>query len=346
MTTLQAFTGGLRKVKQNKRLVSFAWFVNFSLALVLAIPMLNQLDSYIAPSVNEEQLLQRWDDNWYYSFRMDFEKSEIARMLNYSILGPAPFVSSVDGILNGAGFRAVAGFLVDLFWRFQFRPSTLSLLTLLLIVYTLVNTYLAGGFISAYAEDSHFTLKDFLSKGATYFGRFFRLFLLSLILFYLFFNVFDLLNRGIYELTSNSPSEMTPFVYYMIRNVLFFFLLGLFVMWFDYAKIRIVVDGRWSALGAFGTGVKFSFTNFGRTFPIVLLLTIIGVVLMALFGVLEGLIPQTGYWTILVVFLLQQVYVFFRMWLKASFYATQTVLFRGLSAEQYASTIEPYARTA
>jgi hypothetical protein len=346
MTTFQAFTSGLKKVKENKRLVFFAWFINFSLALILAVPMLNQLDSYIAPTVNEEQLLQHWDDNWYYSFRMDFEKSEIARMLNYSILGSAPIVSGVDGILNGAGLRAVTGFLVDLLWRFQFKPSALSLLTLLLIVYTLINTYLAGGFISTFAGDSHFTLKDFLSKGATYFGRFFRLFLLSLILFYLLFIVFDLCNRGIYGLTSNSPSEMTPFVYYMVRNALFFFLLGLFVMWFDYAKIRIVVDGRWSALGAFGTGVRFSFANFGKTFPLVLLLTIIGVVLMALFGIFEGLVPQTGYWTILVVFLLQQIYVFFRMWLKASFYATQTVLFSGLSMEQHESNIEPYTRTA
>jgi hypothetical protein len=58
---------------------------------------------------------------------------------------------------------------------------------------------------------------------------------------------------------------------------------------------------------------------------------------------LEQLIPQTGYWTILAVFLIAQIYMFFRIWLKAAFYGTQTALFQGLSAEQHASLIDPAA---
>jgi hypothetical protein len=340
MTTIQAFSEGLKKVNRSKRLVFYVWFVNFAIAMLLAIPLLNQLDAYIAPTINEERLLQRWDDNWYQTFRADFEKNDIASLLNYSILGYAPFATNLNGILNGAGIRSIAGFFIDLFTKFEFRTGGLGILSLLLLFYTLLSTYFAGGFISAYSQDSTFTLKEFLSKGATYFGRFFRLFLLSLLLFYLFALLIDSLNHGIASITANSPTEMTPFLWYFIRNLFFFFLLAVFMMWFDYAKIRFIVDDRWSALGAFGAGVKFSIKNFGSTFPLVLLLTILGIALMALYGFLEHLIPQTGYWTILIVFFLEQLYMLFRICVKALFYGTQTALFQGLSAEQHASQID------
>jgi hypothetical protein len=64
---------------------------------------------------------------------------------------------------------------------------------------------------------------------------------------------------------------------------------------------------------------------------------------MVLFGFLEHAIPQTGYWTILVVFLLEQIYIFFRIWIKATFYGTQTVLFQRISTEQHASLIDAAA---
>ncbi len=339
MTTVQAFTQGFSRVNHSKRLVFFVWFVNFALAMLLALPLRNQLESYIGPTVQEEQLLQKWDDNWYRTFRADFEKSQIARLFNYSVLGYAPFVTNLDGVLSGNAIRTIGGFLIGLFTKFDF--SAVGILSLLLLLYTLLSTYFAGGFISAYTEESTLSLKEFLSKGAAYFGRFFRLFILSLIFFSLFFALMDEINQGIASATANSPTEMTPFVWYMVRNVFFFFLLAVFIMWFDYAKIRLVVDNRWSALGAFGTGIKFTFTHFGKTLPLVIVLTVLGVVLMALFGILEHLIPQTGYWTILLVFLFEQLYVFFRIWLKAAYLGTQTVLFQGLSAEQHASLVEP-----
>lgn len=340
MTTIQAFSSGFRKVSRNKRLVFFVWFVNLAIASVMAIPLLNQLDSYIAPTINEEQLLQHWDDNWYQTYRADFEKSNVASLLSYSVLGYAPFATGLNNVIGGAGIRPIAGFFMDLFTRFEVRTGSLSLLLLLLLFYTLLGTFFASGFISAYTEDISCSLKEFLAKGASWFGRFFRLWILSLIVFYLLTVLVGYVNQGIAGMTANSPSEMTPFVWYMVRNVVFFFLLAIVIMWFDYAKIRLVADNRWSALGAFGTGVKFTFSNFGKTFPLALLLTILGLALMAVYGFLEHLIPQTGYWTILMVFVLEQLYMFFRIWIKASFYGSQTVLFQGLSAEHHTLRVD------
>ena len=335
MNTLSAFSKGLTKVNGSKRFILFAWFLNLVFGLILAWPMLNQLDAYIAPTIHEESLLRQFDENWYGTFRIDLEKSEIARMLNLTVFGTAPFYSHLDGVLSGNAIRAIGGFLKEWVTGFEFRPGTFGLLTLLLLMYTLVGTFLAGGFISAYALERSLTIKEFLAKASIYFGRFFRLFLISVILFYIVALLIDLLNRGIAGATATSPSEMTPFVFYMIRNVVVFFVLAILVTCFDYAKIRLVVDDRWSAIGAFGTGFKFTFKNFGKTFPLVLLLVLLGVVLMAIYGFLENLLPQTGYWTILIVFILQQLYMIGRLWLKGLFYASQTVLFTGISAAQH-----------
>ncbi|HTP13972.1 MAG TPA: hypothetical protein VMM37_10085, partial [Bacteroidota bacterium] len=73
------------------------------------------------------------------------------------------------------------------------------------------------------------------------------------------------------------------------------------------------------------------------------ILTVVGVVLMTLYALLEHAIPQTGYWTVLTVFFIAQVYVFLRIWLKATFYGSQTVLFQGLSAEQHAGLVDATA---
>jgi len=45
---------------------------------------------------------------------------------------------------------------------------------------------------------------------------------------------------------------------------------------------------------------------------------------------LQGSVGMTGYWSILLVFFLQQVYVGSRLWLKATWYASQTKLYQGI----------------
>jgi len=52
-------------------LVLFAWVVNISLALLVALPMFAILDSYIGGTLYEETLMQRMDDNWLQTFKED-----------------------------------------------------------------------------------------------------------------------------------------------------------------------------------------------------------------------------------------------------------------------------------
>jgi hypothetical protein len=58
------------------------------------------------------------------------------------------------------------------------------------------------------------------------------------------------------------------------------------------------------------------------------LLSFLGVILIAVYALLESQIPQDSYWPLFVLFLLQQLYVIARLWVRASFYACQTHYYR------------------
>lgn len=341
MTIAQAFSTGIAKVNSSKRFITFVWIVNVLVAGILAVPMMNQLENYIRDSGKEQSLLGSVDDNWFQSYQDDFQKSEIARTLDYSIFGYAPFMHHLDGVLSGSVVKRIGGFLYDVVFRFHLDFSQFTLLTWLALLYALANTFFAGGFISAYAAEWPSTVSEFLVEGAKYFGRFFRLSLISFLLYYLFFVWFvDWANRGIPLWTQNEPSEMTPYVFYMGRNAIVLIVLALMMMSFDYAKIRLVLDGRYSALGATGAGFRFAFGHFFRTFGLYLLLCLFGLGLILVYSFLNSLVRQTGYWTILLVFVIQQVYLFFRIWLKASFYATQTVFCQRAIHDQYTAAMK------
>ncbi len=339
MTTIQHFKHGISKTRQTKRMILFAWFVNLSLALLLAFPFRNQWDTYVRNTNADERLMQAMDENWLGTYRFDFQNNEVMRLFDYSMFGYAPFFQHAQGILNGSVVRSVGSFFTDFVFGFKVVPSHFGILSLLALLYAVVNSFIGGGFIGMYAREHRSSFTDFLTDGAKHFGRFFRLSLMSVIFYALFFSiVMSWVNSSIQSWTQGDPSEMTPYTYYMVRNGLFAILLATFTMCIDYAKIRIVVDDRMSSILAFFAGFRFGFKNFGKTFGLYLILCLVGFLLMFVYGWLEGQFPQNAYWEILAVMLIQQAYMIGYFWLKANFYASQTSLYQDtLQKEQKAA---------
>ncbi len=341
---ISAFRQGAARVQQSKRMVIFAWLVNVTLTLAVALPMLSQLENYVKGTVLEERLVQSVDPNWFQTFLRDQDSNPLARFFNYSIFGVAPFLDHYEAYLAGIAIKNIARFLIDLIFSFSVSAQYLHILSLLAFAYLLSSTFLAGGFVGIYAKSYRASFPEFLAEGGKYFGRFFRLSLLSLIVYYLLFILlFDWWGGAIPGWTANEPSEMTPFIYYMIKNVVVILLLGFVTLCFDYAKVRMVVDDRVSALFAVGAAVTFAVKHFWSTSGLYLLLSLVGVLCIGIYGFVERQIPQTGYWTILFVFFLQQLYMLARFWVKASFYASQTDLYQKLAMtdHRFANPVTP-----
>ncbi|MCI0707540.1 MAG: hypothetical protein L0Y80_08675 [Ignavibacteriae bacterium] len=324
---IQSLKRGFANVNKTKRMVFFAWVLNVAFGLTLALPLFDQLNDYLRTTVREDELLNGFSANWYESWKADMHGSELAQQVNYTIFGYAPFLNHTEAVLGGTVVKAAGRFFYALVVEWTFTaPDILAMLT---FAYVLISTFLAGAFIGTYARDYRMSFTEFLQEGAKYFGRFFRLSLLSLLVYFVMFLwLFDWVSRGIPVWTANEPNELTPFLYYIIKNVLVLFLLALVTMCVDYAKVRIVVEDRISAMIALIAGARFAFKNFRSTFGVYLLLTLLGAGLIALYAVVEKQIPQHTYWMILLAFVLGQLYLLARMWLKASFYASQTALFQ------------------
>jgi hypothetical protein len=329
MKIISSLKHGLRQVARTKRMILFAWFVNVLFASVLAIPFLNILDGYLRDTVMDEKILQQMDPSWFETFRLDFEKSDLVRPVDYTIFGYAPFLSQLDAVLNGQFVKSAGNFLYNLIFRLEVNPRYASVFVLLGLLYACLTSFLAGGFISMYSKDYRSTFTEFLTDGAKYFGKFFRLALVALLIYYLLFILlFDWISAAIPRWTQNAPSEETSYLYYMVRGVVVLLFLSVLAMIFDYARIRIVVDVRTSALLASLAGARFAFGSFIQTYGLYLLLSFLGVILIAVYALLESQIPQDSYWPLFALFLLQQLYVIARLWVRASFYACQTHYYR------------------
>ncbi len=336
MNILTALKEGVSKVNSSKRMVVFAWLVGVTITLVAALPMLKQLEDAIGPTVFEEKLLEQIDVNWAQTFRANNESNSLARSLDVSIFDSAPFFRHANQFVRGEAISDVGTFLTDLIFRFTVNTKVVDAVFFLSIIYLLASTFLAGGFVGIFSKEYQCTFTEFLTEGAKYFGRFFRLSLVALVVsMILFLIIFDPITQGIPRWTENDPSEMTPFVYYMIRNGLVVILFGLLLMSLDYAKARIVVDERASAILAFIAGVKFAFRHFRYTAPLYLLLAAIGLVFILIYSLLQSVFPETGYWTILLVFIVGQCYMLARVWLRATYYGSQTLLYKGIREKEF-----------
>ena len=347
MNIVSSFKQGVMLASRTKRMILFAWFLNVLFAMVLALPVLKQLDGYLRNSVMDEKILQQLDPAWIESYRVDMEKSEHTRALDYTIFGYAPFLNHLEMQMEGGFIKTTAGFLYDFFVRWQLNPGPFSLLFFISLLYVCVNTFLAGAFVGIYSKNYRSTFPEFLMDGARYFGKFFRIALVSLIVYYLFFAIIvDWLNDSIYKWTQAGASETVPYAYYMLRNVFVLFVMSGLFMVFDYARIRMVADDRTSAMGSSLAGARFAVPRIVNTYGLYLLLTVIGFLLIIVYAIINKALPQDSYWPLVFLFVAQQFYMIARFWLKAALYASQITMYRTISQQEHQQSMSVAASPA
>ncbi len=126
--------------------------------------------------------------------------------------------------------------------------------------------------------------------------------------------------------------EKTVILFTLLVYALVAFLLLLVSLVLDYAKIALVVERRRSALLACLRGARFVLTHPGSALGLYLLLAAVGLLLVWLYSLVAPGPGQSGATTILLAFLVGQIYLIARLGLKLWFLAGQTALFQ--SAER------------
>ncbi len=298
MTALQAIRIGIKTVNRSKPIWFIFWASAVLFAAVVVLPISVLVSENLAHSLVADSLFQNVDPQWVVEF--------IGRSDHSWIAGLTPVAFIVAGL------------------------------------YLLVATFLAGGAITVLSGGPERGWNGpfrgsvgslFWAGCGQHFWRLFRLAIVSLPFYALVFAI----SQGLIKLSGRilgdeNMVERPDAIVTWCRTALFFAMLMLVNMIFDYAKIRLVVESStkvWRA--AFGS-VRLVFRNFGRTSGAYLMVFGIGVAALAAYLAVSGLIPKTAGWGVAAVVVIQQLYVLSRFWVRLLFFAGQTQMYLGLKA--------------
>lgn len=206
--------------------------------------------------------------------------------------------------------------------------ALLSQLSWLIFFYLLLNTLLGGGTLALLKNgDESFSLRSFFENCGVFFFRFFQLLLIFGVLLFIVGFIASAAFGLIYTaFTANAVSEVWPFSFAIILFFLFLFIVMLVVMMADYAKVVTVANDAKSMIKTSWQGIKFVFRHFLTTVGLQLSIILLLLISVALYLLLEDQIGMATPFAILVMFLIQQVSVGFKVWTRVLTFAGELEL--------------------
>lgn len=196
--------------------------------------------------------------------------------------------------------------------------------------YLLFHIFLNGGIVGRILDPgAKITARDFFRDCGAYFGRFFRLFLLSIPIYAIFLGIGTGIIGGILDaITKNAASRWPLIIAGNIRFVFMFLFFSIANMFLDYTKIRIVATGNRKVLKEALFTLKFLIGRFFKALGLYWMIGLIFIVFTLVYLEIARVVPENSGFLVLIMFLLHQVYMFGRSWLKVNFFASQAELYK------------------
>jgi hypothetical protein len=189
---------------------------------------------------------------------------------------------------------------------------TLSLaLTLISVI---LNIFFSGGILSQFTLRNTFRLIDFLKNSAHYFIKFFLLFLIQS-LFSVLILLISLLLFGAFGAIGSGNTEPKFVAWLIPAFIISFFCITYLLNVGEYAKVLLHRDSLLNPWKAFWKAIIYVFQNF-KTMQIYWLVLLISFIFLLLYLWLESAIGMTSGFTIWLMFLIQQTFIFGRVFMK------------------------------
>jgi hypothetical protein len=256
--------------------------------------------------------------------------------LVYAVVVASPFLLLVQREL-GHSFLGSNVQPADLMWlgeavlKYQDAlPVLIGGLVLPALLFLVLQVFLNGGITGRLLDrEGRPTLPAFFGDCGRYFWRFVRLFLASLAFLILTFGVLlRLLSALINPLVENAWTEWPAIILRNLHFLAALLLLSIVHMIFDYARIAVVADEETKVLRALRHALNFLKKRFFRSWALYLLIVagfVAGtVVFYAALGLFSG--PTVGF--VVLGFVVMQLYVLFRIWVKNLFVSAQAEFYR------------------
>jgi len=295
VNVLRSYGGGIKEATLQPKMIFVLWLRNFIFGLAIFYFFFRFLTKTIGNGVLADNMLTRFDFNVF--FELLFHHGDSINML-FSV-----------------------GFV-------------------LILLYFLVSIFFYGGILSiltlppeAKEERSRFA-QTFFQGAGRFFSRFFRLSVYSLILWAAFIIINSLLKPVGKFLSGGGTNEWMAFYFFWIKLAIGLFLVFLIRMILDYSRFEIVILDSRAVFLSFIKTIKFVFQQFGKTLALYYLLVLTGIAVITVFWLLRSHLPSysSPWLTMLVAFVVAQLFIVFQSWLKIAFQSAQMVFFISLSA--------------
>ncbi len=237
---------------------------------------------------------------------------------------------------NTVAMEKMAGrFDMDFFFELLIKQSTTvsslnSLLIIVPLVYWLFGLFLSGGAYTIFISDLKYSPLTFWAGCAKYFGRLFRLFLWSIPVFVILYCI-QFIELGIERLIyGKDPYENIIWWGAWIRLGIGYISILIYYIVIDYARIDAIIYDKNKMRSSLWSGVKFSFQNFFQTFSLTFIIFLIGIAVLIIYNLIADVLHAPNALIIILLFIVQQIYIFIRMFLKLTLYSSQGKLYKNI----------------
>jgi hypothetical protein len=313
-----AFLEGWRRVLGAPALVASIVAATFLAALPLAMTVSRAIEQHLGASVEAERALEGWHAGWAAEFGASAQG--LARTFTHEILGFGGTLATLSGLLD----------------RVPLSPP----LAAAVAAYLALWVFLTGGIIDRLARGRPIGAAAFFAACGGHFWRMLRAAALAGGAYYAAFAwLHPLLFIGLFNrLTRETTEERDVAAMRVVLYVVFLLVLLAIGLVSDFARVRLVIEDRRSALGAFAASLRFIRRRAVRT------VALYAVNLAALAIILRlwlQVAPEAGAAT-WVVLLTGQLYLLARIWARLAFMASEAVFFQGeLAHAQYTAAPDP-----
>jgi hypothetical protein len=298
---------GMRRVNRAPAVLIGVWLLTALVSLPLALVLRGMLAQHLGSSLAADSAAAGVNYDWMQEFSE--QASGLGGTFKPTIIGFGAVLDNLsafaDNVTRPVAILGAAG------------------------VYVLIWTFLAGGIIDRLARDRATRAYGFFSASGVFFFRFLRLAVVQLVVYVFLFGVVHglLFDRVYPRLTHDVTVERTAFFIRLALYLIFGTLVAACTLIFDYTKVRAVVEDRRSMIGALGAAVGFIRRHAGAAAGLFLVNFTLFAVLVALYGLVA---PGAGRGGVMMWlgFGLGQMYILARLWVKLTFWASETALFQ------------------
>lgn len=314
---IQDYIRGWQSTRRFFSVLIIAFLLNLVLGLILVAPLANSFKNHLGSSVVTENIVRDFDYLWWQEFHDEAQGLE--KTVEVSTLTPkGALLTNLEALLS-----------LD-----QKLMSSPFPLTLVFLIYLLLQTFISGGIIATYAQEKS-PLKSgfFFQQGGIFFFRLLGVMLISWVIFFVLYQGLGRLFRWFVDyLSQTALSERPAFFVGLVTSAILLFLILLFQMLFDYARIHLVTTNEKNLLKAIVHSWKRVGANLGTALGLYYLLFTSLVMFNLLLGWWCEWLPENTPLLIILAFLINQFFILGFIWFRCWFYASQVKLYQRLSS--------------